>query len=286
MSELYADGETDVEETTRPETPELPAADDSDEPLAPVDDDEVGDGEGDLEDGDDPDTAEPDAPAEPDGLDESDESDESDDGMEARSEDVEPLESDETEAETDDAEGISETDAKIAELEKQGHGPQRHLHPTTEALKDRTGEPKTDANDDVVIKNNGHVRTINHVNPETGTTQEPTADGGTKPHFCGDYATKFSNPEDYVRAEEYLRAKALESGDPKVEASIEDIFGPGDHSDRFEGYYVDPSDPQAADDSVNHLPVDFQDGSIFAVYDRGTGDLKTMYPSPEPGRHP
>ncbi|KJY41886.1 hypothetical protein VR41_10505 [Streptomyces sp. NRRL B-1568] len=63
----------------------------------------------------------------------------------------------------DDAERKAETDAKIAEFESQGHGPQRHLHPSTEALKARKGEPKVDDNGDVKFKGNGHVETKRHV---------------------------------------------------------------------------------------------------------------------------
>ncbi|MGW1777863.1 hypothetical protein ACWCQQ_01815 [Streptomyces sp. NPDC002143] len=284
MSELYAGGETDVEEVLPPPgTRELPEADDTAEPVEPMDDHEPGDAESSVEEPEAPDEAADDSQPSPEDGPEDDE----------EAEPLEPLDADDTdeadeveEADEAEAEGVSETDAKIGELEKQGHGPQRHLHPTSEALKERKGEPKTDANDDVVIKNNGHVRTINHVNPETGSTQDVKPDGTTSPHRCGDYATKFTNAEDYVRAEEYLREKAIDSGDFKVTASIEEIFGPGDHSDRFEGYYVDPDDPTGTDDSVNHLPVDFEDGHIVAVYNPGTGDLHTMYPDPEPGRHP
>ncbi|MGW2017575.1 hypothetical protein [Streptomyces sp. NPDC001927] len=305
MGELYGGGESGVEESSPPpEIPGLSETDDDADPVEPTDaqdvDDETGDtGVGSLE------PREPDEPLEPYEVQEPAETDGEaqepaevgggvDEAAEVRNEAEEPAEAeagaedgadDPAEVE-DDAEDTAETDAKIAVLEKQGHGPQRHLHPTTEALKDRKGEPKTDADDNVLLKGNGHVKTENHVNPETGKTEDVTPDGKSKAHFCGDYATKFTNPEDYVRAEEYLRDKMIETGDPKVTASIEEIFGPGDHSARFEGYYVDPNSPTAADGSVNHLPVNFEDGYINAVYDRETDGLKTMYPNPEQGRHP
>lgn len=297
MGELYGGGETGVEESSLPpEAPGLSETDDDKEPVEPEEAHDAGDdlGDDDVEPLEPVEADEVEEPADSGGDDDAEEPVEVgggvDEAAEVRNEAEEPAEAEDgadepVEAEGD-AEDTSETDAKIAELEKQGHGPQRHLHPTTEALKDRKGEPKTDADDNVMLKGNGHVKTKNHVNPETGKTEDVTADGKTKAHFCGDYATKFTNPEDYVRAEEYLRTKAIESGIPEAEASIEEIFGPGDHSDKFEGYYVDPGDPKADDDSVNHLPVDFEGGHIVAYYDATTGDLDTMFPNPEPGRHP
>ncbi|GAA3082981.1 hypothetical protein GCM10020000_81310 [Streptomyces olivoverticillatus] len=186
----------------------------------------------------------------------------------------------------DDAERKAETDVKIAEFESQGHGPQRHLHPSTEALKARKGEPKVDDNGDVKFKGNGHVETKRHVNPETGRVNDVKANGGTRPHGCGDYATKFESAEDYVKAEQYLREKAERTGKPKVNATVEEIFGPGDHSDKFEGYYVDPTNPKNKDGTVNHLPVDFREGRIVAEFNESTGGLHTMYPDPRAGRHP
>ncbi|GHG78718.1 hypothetical protein [Streptomyces griseocarneus] len=186
----------------------------------------------------------------------------------------------------DDTERKAETDAKIAEFESQGHGPQRHLHPSTEALKARKGEPKADDNGNVKFKGNGHVETKRHVNPETGRFNDVKANGGTRPHGCGDYATKFDNAEDYVKAEQYLRQKAEQTGKPKVNATIEEIFGPGDHSDKFEGYYVDPANPKNEDGTVNHLLVDFRKGRIIAEFNESAGGLHAMYPDPRAGRQP
>ncbi|MFJ3974726.1 hypothetical protein [Streptomyces sp. NPDC090021] len=186
-----------------------------------------------------------------------------------------------------------DTDWVIGVLALQGHGPQRHLFPDTAALKARKGRPKFHDGDrsNPKLRNSGHVSTKLHVDPacDKGTcVREVRLNGGTKKHSCGDYATKFHHAADFVRAEEFLRERALNTGIGDPEASIEEIFGPGDHSGRFEGYYVDPANPLDADESVNLLPVDFRDGYITAFYEH-TPDgftLTTMYPSPHPGRHP
>lgn len=176
-------------------------------------------------------------------------------------------------------------DTRISELETQGHGPQRHLHPSTEALKERKGEPKLDANGDAILKNNGHIKTENHVDPDP-TASKTNSDGTPNKHFCGDYATKFISAQEYVYAEQVMRDKAYTTADPNPSATIDEVFGLGGHSEKFEGYYVDPNEPLNADGSVNYLPVDFHNGLIIARFNPETGDLITMYPDPNPERHP
>lgn len=183
-----------------------------------------------------------------------------------------------------------DTEHVIRALALQGHGPQRHLFPDTAAVQARKGQPRYQDRSPL-LKLNGHVKTQGHVDPacDKGTcTKEVMPNGKTPDHYCGDYSTKFRHPADFVRAEAYLREKALRGSTDAVPATIEEIFGPGDHTARFEGYYVDPANPQNDDESVNLLPVDFGDGLITAIYKQTTDGIRllTMHPSPATGRHP
>ncbi|MEU7725838.1 hypothetical protein AB0B78_11415 [Streptomyces sp. NPDC040724] len=184
-----------------------------------------------------------------------------------------------------------DTERVIRALALQGHAPQRHLFPDTAALKARKGRPVY-KDGSPKLKPSGHVRTRDHVDPacDRGTcTKEVLPDKSTlSDHFCGDYATKFRDPADFVRAEAHLREKALRGSPDLVEATIEEIFGPGDHTARFEGYYVDPANPKNADGSINLLPVDLRGGHISAIYKQAPDGiwLLTMHPSPQDERHP
>ena len=175
---------------------------------------------------------------------------------------------------TTESDESAERNARVGELRNEGHGPQRHLDPTDDQLKARKGDPVLNPQSgEPVLKDNGHVRSQNQIDPMTGTTVDGVH-GGV--HRCGDYATRFDSAEDYVAADRFLRARAAESGDPIVDAPISDVLGPDGH-DRLSGYYLDP----AARGELK--PVDFAGGAIRAVYQRDvSGDLTliTMYPNP------
>lgn len=112
------------------------------------------------------------------------------------------------------------------------------------------------------------------------TTRQPAVHGNT--HRVGPYATRFDEPEDMVRADQYLRDRVINDGEPPdAEVPIADIFG-GEGHERFTGFYRDPS-------NLNEfLPVDFEGGTIKPVYRFVDGNWKlvTMYANPAPGRHP
>ena len=170
----------------------------------------------------------------------------------------------------------------ITELRTEGHAPGRHLDPDDQTLKDRLGTTRLNPNGTPKLKtegpNVGHVSSENFVDPLTGTT----TDGVTgNPHACGPYATKFNNPEDMARADDYFRPQ-LAAGTIPGPAPISEILGPTGHRD-LTGFYKDPADPS------KYLPVDFEGGTIRPVYQPdGSGGFKlhTMYPEPIPGKHP
>lgn len=172
---------------------------------------------------------------------------------------------------------------RMGELAKEGHATGRHSDPDAAALQRRLGDPKTDANGNIVHYGPnspnypGHVKPVNCVDPLTGTT----TDGVTgNPHKCGPYATKFDNPEDMVRIDAYCRKYIRDNGHPPTSVPIS-VLGPSAHT-RFSGYYRDPANP------TSFLPVDFQGGSITPVYRQHGGhwNLHTMFPNPAHGRHP
>ncbi len=167
-------------------------------------------------------------------------------------------------------------------LRTEGHAPGRHLDPGEQALKNRLGTTKRNPDGTPKLKtagpNIGHVASENFVDPLTGST----TDGVTgNPHLCGPYATKFNNPEDMARADEYFR-KQLAGGTLPGPTSISDVLGPTGHQD-LTGFYKDPADPS------KYLPVNFEGGTIRPVYrPDGSGGFKlhTMFPEPAPGKHP
>lgn len=171
----------------------------------------------------------------------------------------------------------------LNELRTEGHAPGRHLDPDEQALKDRLGDTKFEA-DGVTPKlkksgpNVGHVASENFVDPLTGTTTDGVHGNA---HLCGPYATKFNNPEDMARADEYFR-KQLASGTLPGPTPISDVLGPTGHED-LTGFYKDPANPST------YKPVDFSGGTIRPVYrPDGSGGfhLHTMFPEPAPGKHP
>jgi hypothetical protein len=170
----------------------------------------------------------------------------------------------------------------ITELRTEGHAPGRHLDPNDQTLKDRLGTTKLNPDGTPKLKtegpNVGHVSSENFVDPLTGTTTDGV-NGGF--HRCGPYATKFNDPTDMARADDYFRAQ-IASGEDALSTPISDVLGPDGHK-QLTGFYKDPSDPS------RYLPVDFEGGSIRPVYRvnaSGHFDLITMFPEPAPGKHP
>jgi hypothetical protein len=170
----------------------------------------------------------------------------------------------------------SEADERLQTLRLEGHGPQRHHDPTDEQLAARVGTPKIDASTgEFVRKANGLVASENHIDPMTGTTTDGVL-GGV--HKCGDYATRFDTAEDFVAADRYMRQIASDNGEAAVRAPISEVLGPDAH-ERLTGVLHDPDNP------AQLRSVDFQDGTIVAIYQRDAGralTLYTMYPDPVP----
>jgi hypothetical protein len=174
---------------------------------------------------------------------------------------------------------------RINELKNQGHAPGRHLEPDDTTLQVRLGTTMT--NPDGTPKtytsasnNAGHVKSNNHIDPLTGTT----VDGDTgNAHKCGPYATRYNDPKDLVAVDNYMQDYIKTHGAaPPAATPIADILGPDGYK-RFTGFYKDPTNPS------QYLPVDFQGGTIVAIYvPDGNGGYKllTSYPNPAPGRHP
>lgn len=170
----------------------------------------------------------------------------------------------------------AETTARLNELRDEGHGPQRHHDPTNEQLAARMGEPILDPQTgEPLLKDNGHVRAQNHIDPMTGTAVDGVH-GGV--HRCGDYATRFDSPEDYVAADRFMRQQIGDTGPAAARHPISEVLDSNAH-ERMTGYYHDP-------DAAGQLkPVDFTDGTVFALYERlpnGDLNLRTMYVDPAP----
>ncbi|MFD8998711.1 hypothetical protein [Streptomyces abikoensis] len=178
---------------------------------------------------------------------------------------------------------------RIRQLDDQqggeGHAPGRHLRPNADILTKRLGEPVYDANGKPKVygpnaESPGLLKSQNNIDPLTGTTVDGVTGGA---HRVGAFATRFDRAEDMVRADAHFREWMRENGGepPKNSLPISDILGPEGHA-RFTGFYRNPANLD------EFLPVDFQGGTIKAIYDFVDGEyhLKTMYPNPAPGRHP
>lgn len=179
------------------------------------------------------------------------------------------------------------TSKRIDELKSEGHGPQRHLEVSDLNLQDRLGTAAHDANGNFLRRADQHVRKVpgSQIDPMTGTSTDFETG---KPHFCGTYSTRFDDASDYARADEFLRARAAESGEPRQQAAITDIFPDGDANRRFTGYFQDPVRPENPDGSPRFREVDFTGGTILARYvrgDDGTFSLRTLFPEPDPSRN-
>ncbi|KPC62904.1 hypothetical protein [Streptomyces chattanoogensis] len=202
---------------------------------------------------------------------------------------------------------------RLEGLRNQGHGPQRHLDPTDDMLKDRLGEP-TRAKDPQgkLIEENGdwkytrqrgYMQSQNKIDPVHGPNARERlhpddlyldAEKKGKPHKCDAFSTAFKEDqgEAFVYADEHAKGKIdgertrIRGSDRhQVIFSPEDAWGPGDHRDKFRGFYIDPSNPMNRDESINYKPVDFQDAKIKAIYapdGNGGFRLVTMFPEPVP----
>lgn len=178
-------------------------------------------------------------------------------------------------------------DDRIKELDDrqggEGHAPGRHLYPDDQALQARLGTVLTDSSGAPKIYGSnsdyaGLLKSENNIDPLTGTTVDGVH-GGV--HRVGPYATKFDNPEDMVRADQYFRDEIARTGEPPGSTPIEQVLGAEGH-ERLSGYYRNPA---------NHsefLPVDFEGGTVLPVYrfHDGKWNLHTMFSNPAPGRHP
>ncbi|MER5968660.1 hypothetical protein ABT112_02760 [Streptomyces sp. NPDC002055] len=179
-------------------------------------------------------------------------------------------------------------DDRIRELDDreggEGHAPGRHLRPDDSTLQDRLGSPKTDTDGQLKFygpQSNypGHVKSENNIDPLTGTTVDGVSG---RSHRVGAYSTRFDKPRDMVDADAYFRKYIKDHGEPPENAvPIAEVLGPDAHK-RLTGYYRDPEAPD------EFLPVDFENGTIQAVYRRHGEEwhLHTMYPNPGRGRHP
>jgi hypothetical protein len=171
---------------------------------------------------------------------------------------------------------------RIEELKTEGpdsHGPQHHLEVSDAQLKRRLGRPVLDSRGRPRLKGNGFVRSVGHIDPETGTTTDAISG---LPHRSGSMASRFDSAADFVHADSVLRARADDTGAGLQTMPIAELLGPDAHT-RMTGFYIDPANPRL------YHPVNFEDGSVVAVYsfDRdGKPFLITMYPEAARWRHP
>ncbi|AUG78458.1 hypothetical protein CFP65_3670 [Kitasatospora sp. MMS16-BH015] len=191
-------------------------------------------------------------------------------------------------------------DERVEELRSQGHGVGRHLDVTDQQLKDRLGTPVMEGpqHNRTVAKdpNTGYVRSTDKVDPlhgPPGTPGRPTPPdlyydaekGPPNRHRCESYSTAFKDNESYVYADEYARSRLDPSwpGRQVVEFAPSDAWGPGGHTGKFRGYYIDPDQPFDHNGAVNYKEVNFKNATVKAVYEPdGNGGFKlhTMFPEP------
>ncbi|MFI1740891.1 hypothetical protein [Streptomyces sioyaensis] len=195
----------------------------------------------------------------------------------------------------------------VDDLRRQGHGPQRHLDPTDDMLKERLGKPirivdgnnnpLSDAHGNPRFHRNGdgYFQTDQKIDPAHGPNARERLKGDdlymdaedpSRKHKCDAFSTAFGPGQDeaFMHAERYARSR-LDPTDPKpVEFSPEEAWGPGaDHHERFRGFYIDRNKPFLPDGSTNYRPVDFQGAKIVAVFKpdgNGGHRMVTMFPQP------
>ncbi len=190
-------------------------------------------------------------------------------------------------------------DERVGELDKQGHGVGRHLNVTDQQLKDRLGRPVMEgpAHNRTVAKdkNTGYVKSTDKIDPLHGPDARNRLSppdlyydgdrGAPHKHKCDSYSTAFKDNESFVYADHHARGK-LDPSNPDrqvVEFSPSDAWGPGGHTGRFRGVYIDPDNPLNHDGSVNYKDVNFKNATIKAVYEpdgNGGHKLHTMFPEP------
>ncbi|MFC8451784.1 hypothetical protein [Kitasatospora sp. NPDC057223] len=190
-------------------------------------------------------------------------------------------------------------DERVGELDKQGHGVGRHLNVTDQQLKDRLGNPAMQgpAHNRTVAKDpaTGYVISTEKIDPLHGPDARSRLSppdlyfdgdrGAPHKHKCGSHSTAFKDQESLVYADQHART-LLDPHDPDpqvLEFSPSDAWGPGGHTGRFRGFYIDPDNPLNHDGSVNYKDVNFKNATIKAIYHpdgKGGFNLHTMYPEP------
>lgn len=167
-----------------------------------------------------------------------------------------------------------EIDDKYENISKNGHAVQRHGEEITEVqLDDRAMYGK---------------------DPMTGTTDDgirKDASGNPLPHRSGKDATKFTNKESLVKAEDYVRnsqnykdalEEAVLDGSDQFAVSgtkLEDIFGV-DYKNQVFG----KTRTGTKNNPTGSVETDFTDGTVKAVFKKdssGKWQLETMYPEPK-----
>jgi len=150
----------------------------------------------------------------------------------------------------------------LADLAKQGHGPQRHEGMVTPEQLD--------------------ARLLEGKNPQTGTIWEDAT--RKRRHRCGNHATKFLAPGDYVDADETVRSSAAFETQMKkskrqrlktlvISPDLENVLG-SDYATKLVG---------SSRDGSTVKETDFTGGKLKAIYKlqpNGSYALLTMYPNP------
>ncbi|MFK0192622.1 hypothetical protein [Kitasatospora sp. NPDC090308] len=188
---------------------------------------------------------------------------------------------------------------RVDELDGQGHGVGRHLKVTDQQLKDRLGTPvmQGPAHAQTVAKDRvtGYVQSTNKIDPLHGPDAKTRLSppdlyydgdrGAPHKHKCDSYSTAFKDEESFVYADHYARSRLDPTRTDRqvVEFSPHEAWGPGGHTGKFRGYYIDPENPIAHDGAINYRDVDFKDAKIKAVYEpdgNGGHKLHTIFPEP------
>ncbi|WP_405409282.1 hypothetical protein [Streptomyces decoyicus] len=200
---------------------------------------------------------------------------------------------------------------RVDDLRRQGHGPQRHLDPTDEMLKERLGEPakRVDGNGNPIFdshgkpiysQQDGYIQSSGKVDPAHGPNAKERlgddayldAENKDKRHKCDAFSTGFNHGQDEAFMHADLHGRSLldpaKTDRQHIRFAPEDAWGPGDnHHERFRGFYIDPDRPMTGKD-INYKPVDFRDSGLLAIYEpdgKGGHKLVTMYPEPKRERN-
>ncbi|MEV0371387.1 hypothetical protein AB0I10_16430 [Streptomyces sp. NPDC050636] len=202
---------------------------------------------------------------------------------------------------------------RVDGLRRQGHGPQRHLDPTDDMLKDRLGKPIAvrdgsgnhlrDSDGNLRYNHqDGYIQTNEKIDPAHGPDAKERLQGGdlymdaenpSRRHKCDVFSTGFNRDQDdaFMHADLHGRSQLDHSNQDRqfIRFQPEGAWGPGEHHERFRGFYIDPNNPvDGATKGINYKPVNFQGAGILAIYDpdgRGGHKLVTMYPEPKRDRN-